>query len=226
MRTWARIYLNPVTLYVLLFLLVALLEEVGAIPHLAAVIVACLGAITLVVWMKQQAHEPGLHTKLYNTEGERDEARRTLVEREAELSKMRRGPTEVGLIPLEGEGGVLHQLADKVVESFFNQMEDFPPQEVADGWERDLRAAIVAGAAKLPYFFDPGKRVLMPRRVTIVRMPPAAARDEMAVAVQCVGIYMQTSDLVIGLWDDGSAAVGKHFTEGPVEVTVTPARTA
>ena len=46
------------------------------------------------------------------------------------------------------------------------------------------------------------------------------------VAVQCLGVYMQTSDLVIGLWDDGSAAVGKHFTEGPVEVTVTPARTA
>jgi hypothetical protein len=86
-KAYAKSWLDPIGLYIVLVLVVLILEQLDVLPRLAALILVLLA--TLAMLIANGREKPGLYRKLWHTEGERDEARLALQKARAELMDMR-----------------------------------------------------------------------------------------------------------------------------------------
>lgn len=73
MKAYLKSWLDPIGLYIIFVLVVVVLEQLTALPRLAALILVLLATGAMLIANGRE--RPGLYTRLWRAEGERDEAR-------------------------------------------------------------------------------------------------------------------------------------------------------
>lgn len=72
MKAYTKSWLDPIGLYVVFVLVALILEQLDVLGHLLTLILVCIATPAMLIANGRE--RPGLYTKLWRTEGERDEA--------------------------------------------------------------------------------------------------------------------------------------------------------